>query len=361
MDALQARVENLRAGLDDLGLGSLLITRESNVAYLSGFSGEASSLLISPGAAFLITDYRYADRAARECPGISLEVRERNQENLGDCVARLLGDAADSGLGFESEQVSHALYEELAQSLDKERLRPTTSLVESLRMHKQPVEIEAMRRAAELGDRAFDFITARIAPGRTERELGFELEQFIRKQSGEEPAFASILVSGEKTAQPHGAPGKRELRYGDLITMDFGARCSGYCSDMTRTVILGKPDQRQREVYQAVYEAQCAAVKAAREGMAAADLDQVARGVIQQAGFLEYAGDGLGHGLGLDVHEPPFMRSIASEILKAGMAVTIEPGIYIPDWGGVRIEDTVLITASGCERLTRSPKELITL
>jgi Xaa-Pro aminopeptidase len=361
MPSTDHRIKMLSGEMEHAGLTSLLISGEANVTYLSGFSGEASSLLITPNHAVMITDYRYEERVRQECPQLDLEVRDRNLENLGQCLARLLGAAKASGLGFESGLISHALYEELAQSLGAENLRPTGGLVEGLRMIKQPGEVEALRRAANLGDAAFEYILGRLAPGRSELELAFELDQFLRKQSKEDIAFATILISGPKTAQPHGVPGERRLRAGDFITMDFGARRQGYCSDMTRTVALGSTDERQREVYQAVLDAQTAAVRAARPGIKASGLNQVAREVIAQAGYLDYTGDGLGHGIGLQVHEQPYMRAACRERLAAGMAVTIEPGIYIPGWGGVRIEDTVLIKEQGCEALTHSPKELLTL
>lgn len=343
------------------GLEALLVQKEKNRIYLSGFTGTAGSLLITTAAAYLLTDFRYVEQAAAQAPAFSVQRMGQGPRATTDLLARLLSEHRISQLGFEADTVSFDWYEELRDGLRGVRLVPASGAVEALRKVKEPTEIEAIRRAAALADQAFAHILEYIRPGVTERDVALELEFFMRRRGASGVAFDTIVASGRRSSLPHGVATDKVIAAGELVTLDFGCVVDRYCSDMTRTVVVGEPDAQQRQIYDVVLNAQQAGVAAARAGQTGKELDHVCRQIIADSGYGEYFGHGTGHAVGLDVHEDPRVSPTGQERLVPGHVVTIEPGIYLPGWGGVRIEDLVVITADGCDVLSRSPKELIIL
>ena len=263
-------------------------------------------------------------------------------------------------LGFESRAISHEQFLRYVEVLEVE-LQRTTDLIEGLRVIKEQEEIEKIRKAVEITDAAFAHILDFIKPGVTEREIALELEFYQKRMGGEKNAFDFIVASGQRSALPHGVASEKVIEKGDFVTLDFGVFYQGYCSDLTRTVVVGEPDEKQREVYELVLKAQLAVIENVKAGMSCKEVDEIARGIIGDAGYRENFGHGLGHGIGLEIHEGPRVSFTSETILQTGMVMTNEPGIYIPGWGGVRIEDDLLITEEGCEVLNKAPKELIIL
>ncbi len=351
---MDERLTSFRKTLKENDIDAMLITNPVNRRYLSRFEGTSGVLLISNDEAFLVTDFRYTEQAANQAREFAIR---RWQDDLHKNLAPIIKEAGWKKLGFEARHIVFSTYNEMKEILPSE-LVPLEETVEKLRMQKSEEEIEALRSGAKILDRAYEFILANIKPGQAEKELALELETYLLRQGAEERAFQFIVASGERGAMPHGTAADRRMQEGDLVTIDYGAVFGGYATDMTRTVVLGKADQKQKEVYNLVLEAQQEAVRAVKPGMKASALDAVARNIIDNAGYANYFGHGLGHGIGLETHEQPVLNPRSNTILEPGMTVTIEPGIYIRDWGGVRIEDMVVVTGSGGESLTASPREL---
>lgn len=358
MTATAPRLSLLRARMSAAGLPALLVTDAVNRRYLSGFTGSAGWLLVTATSAVLITDFRYEEQAQAEAAGWSVVVY-RQPDRSETVLARILAEEGIAALGFDPDAVSVTAHGRLAEALGGVELRPAPQLVTALRAVKDEGELALIRRAVAVAEEAFARLLPLVRPGRSERELALELEFLMRRLGAEAAAFDVIVVSGPRSSLPHGRPGERRIAPGDLVTFDFGARVGGYHSDVTRTLVVGKADARQREVYEVVRAAQAAALAAVREGVKAGEVDCAARAVIGAAGYGERFGHSTGHGLGLEVHEFPTLAPNREDRLAAGMVVTVEPGVYIPGWGGVRIEDTVIVTASGCEVLCRTPKELL--
>ncbi len=355
----QMRLERLRAELDARELDAVLIAKPENRAYLSGFTGSAGLLLISRDRAALITDFRYIEQATAQAPAFDVvKMESTNQAAL----ARLVDEWGVSRLGFEGDFLTvddHRNYQQAAAGCQWTSI---TGLVEGLRMIKDETEIELMRKAAAIADDAFAQILPLIKPGVLERDLATELEYRMKKLGAEGVAFETIVASGVRSSLPHGVASDKPLEQGDLVTFDFGALYQGYCSDMTRTVMVGEPTDKQREIYGIVLEAQKRGVAACRPGITGKELDAVCRSYIAEKGYGEYFGHGTGHGVGRFIHEGPRVSQRGGDVvLQPGMVVTVEPGIYLPGWGGVRIEDMLLITESGAESFTHSPKELLIL
>jgi Xaa-Pro aminopeptidase len=336
---------------------AFMVSNDVNRRYLSGFDGSAGTLLISQEKAYLVTDFRYIEQATVQAE--DFEVKKRG-DDLHQSMAQLLAECGWSKIAFESKQVSYAEYIEMKDKLGVE-LIPLDGAVEKLRMIKNKGELEILRSGAHELDNAFSYICTRLRPGVTEKEIDLELEFYLRRNGAEAASFRFIVASGERGALPHGAATTKQLAHGELVTIDFGAVYNGYATDMTRTVAIGSTDQRQREIYGIVEKARSAAAAFVKPGIKANEADQVARDIIEKAGYGSYFGHGLGHGVGLETHEQPTLNPRSTTVLEPGMVVTVEPGIYLPGWGGVRIEDMVLVTADGAELLTRSPRELITI
>ncbi|NLA25763.1 MAG: aminopeptidase P family protein [Firmicutes bacterium] len=354
---MQLRLQRLQEQLNIRSLEALLITQQANRFYLSGFSGSQGVLLISPEEALLFTDFRYSEQAEKEAP--LFRICPWNAR-LSEALAPHIKEGGWSELAFEEEQVTCSLYRELQEGLPL-HLLPTKGIVEELRAVKSESEVEKLRRGAAIMDQAFDFLLHLVKPGITEQEVALELEFFLRRLGSTETLFRYIVASGVRGSLPHGVASDKIIEPGELITVDFTGTFDSYATDMTRTIALGEPGFRAREIYETVRLAQQLAREKIRPGMTSVEADALARDPIREAGFDSYFGHGLGHGLGLEVHEQPRLSPRGKGTLQPGMVVTIEPGIYIPGWGGVRIEDMVLITPGGSETLTQCPRELIVI
>lgn len=341
--------------MSELGLQALLISRPQNRRYLTGFTGSAGMALVTATEAYLLTDFRYIEQARVQAPHFEI-VRTGlpGQDALKEKTISL----GLEQLGFEQHFVTYMDYQDLYQRLALS-LVPQEGLVEKLRAVKDEDEIAHMQKAAQIAEAAWQKILPQIKVGKSEQEIALELEIAMRRLGAEGLAFPIIAASGPRSALPHGAPTQRLLQKGDFLTLDFGAVYGGYCSDMTRTLVLGEASPKQEEIYELVLKAQLVAQEAVKPGLSGKELDDIARSIIADAGYGEYFGHGLGHGVGLEVHEAPRASRISQDLLEPGMIVTIEPGIYLPGFGGVRIEDMILVTESGHHNFNSSHKELI--
>lgn len=349
------RLEGLSAKLDDAGVDALLVTDLTNVRYLTGFSGTNGQVFVTKSDAVFFTDPRYAARAGDLVTGAEVEIYPTR---LADSLKPRIGAVAGNRMGVEAATVTLAQRDDLADRLEGVELVPVEGAVEELRRAKEPEEIDAIRRAVGIADEAFTWALDRLVPGATEREVALDLEVRMRLAGADDVSFDPIIGSGPLSAHIHHTPSERVFDKGDLLLLDFGCRVDGYCSDMTRTVVLGPASDEQREVYDTVLRAQLAGIEAVRAGVSPPDVDAAARSVIDAAGRGADFPHGLGHGVGLDIHETPAMR-LTTEPLVESEVITIEPGVYTPGEGGVRIEDVVVVTESGCDILTGSPKETL--
>ena len=356
MELGSRRLEKLRKRLRKDRVDLFLVASETNVRYLSEFTGEASALLISPERALLVSDGRFTTQIAEECPGLEVHVRQVGQllfDGLGEVIAKF----GVRKVGFEPSSLTVAQFETLRSKAKGVEWAPLTGRVESLRAIKDRTEVEEIRRAIDQAERAFAMLRAGMALGDSEKELADSLEGFLRKCGATSAAFAPIVAVGPRAALPHASP-TAEARVGDadFVLIDWGASAGPYKSDLTRVLVTGKVTSKFEKVYRTVLAAQERGIAALVPGATAGEVDAAARSVIEEAGFGRFFSHGLGHGIGLEIHENPFFRRENPARLEPGMVVTIEPGIYLPDWGGVRIEDDVLVTADGPEVLTQVPK-----
>ncbi|MFC6635636.1 M24 family metallopeptidase [Microbulbifer taiwanensis] len=356
------RIQTLREQFATHRIDGLLVASMSSIRYLSGFAsdeGGVALLLIGGNREYLITDYRFGEQAREECSHVQVVVRDRARQTLGDLVRELAVECNIQQLGYEREHFPHGRWLDLAAEMEALVLKPVRGLVELQRRIKDNEELGYMRRAADIGDRALDHLLGMLRPGMTEREAAVELEYALKRAGSESLAFPTIFTSGPRTSRPHGMPSERPLRRGDLITADFGAVISGYRSDMTRSFVLGKANPKQREIYQLVRAAQALGVESVRAGIPYSQPADTVSRFLADSPYADYAGEGLGHALGLDTHEQPYLAPGCDELLQENHVVTVEPGIYVPGWGGVRIEDDVRVTGSSTELLTRFTRELI--
>jgi Xaa-Pro aminopeptidase len=349
------RLEKLRKALHAQGLDAILITRPENQRYFSGFTGGEAALLITQDAAFLLTDFRYYEQVAEEAPGFSLV---KVEAKLSQVLRELLKKQGVKTLGFESTHLSCSEYQTLRRGTRGVKWVPASDVAEDIRMIKDADELARMKKAITIADAACDHIRDWIQPGMTEKQVAWELEKHMRNHGADGIAFSFIVGSGPNGAKPHAVPQDRPIREGEPVVLDMGARVDGYNSDLTRTICIGKPDAKLQEIHGIVLCAQEAAEKGARPGMQGQEIDAIARKVITDAGYGDYFGHGLGHGVGLAVHEKPRANRLSENVMQPGMVVTIEPGIYLPGWGGVRIEDIVVFTECGIDVPTRARKEL---
>jgi Xaa-Pro aminopeptidase len=355
MSSPRARRGKALAWLADHGYDALILRSPANTRYLTGFAGEGVAV-ICPEACAVSTDSRYALDAKEQARGCKIILSGGG--HLAGAVEFLRKQAAKT-VAFEAESMVYAEYETLKKQLKSVKFRGIRRDIAALRRVKDKGEIAAIRRAAAITDAVMTPLLAAPPVGMSERELALLIETEMVKAGAEERAFPTIAAAGLSAAKPHATPGPTRLAEGMMLTVDCGARVAGYCSDMTRTVFLGDPTDQYRDIYGAVYEAQQAAVAAVRPGVKASDLDRIARGILQERGYADKFGHGLGHGVGLEVHEQPSLGGRSEDVLEKGMVVTIEPGVYIEGWGGVRIEDSVVVKARGCEVLTLTPKEVV--
>jgi Xaa-Pro aminopeptidase len=359
-DARPRRIAALRDRLVDAHLDGLLVSGLPNIRYLTGFSGSNALLLVSARELLLLTDFRYETQVAAEVGDLA-QVRIETVSLWKGLRAALKDLPAIAVCGFEAAHLSHRDFQRLIEDGGRLQWRPVTDLVEGLRIVKDDAERETIRAAAAIAIEALECTLREVGPGLTELQVTGILERHLRESGSEFHPFPVIVASGPRSALPHAHPGRRTIAPGDFLLLDFGAVVDGYCSDITRTVVLGKASARQREVYEAVRDANSRARAGVRSGMLGKEADALARDVLAARGYGEGFGHGLGHGLGLEVHEPPRLSRISEEVLPARAVVTIEPGVYVPDWGGVRIEDDVSLDDEGSELLTHFPRELLEL
>jgi len=340
-------------------LDALLVTHLPNVRYLCGFTGSAGVLLVVSNRFTFFTDGRYRVQARAEVQGAKLEV---SQGAVMDAAVRALAEARVKTVAVESEHLSMAMAGQVARMLrPKMRVRPTRGLAEELRMVKEPAEVERIRAAVQLASKLFDTAVAAVRPGVPERAVAAELEYAARKAGADAMSFDTIVAAGPRSALPHGRASTHLIPQQGFVVLDFGVILSGYCSDMTRTLYVGKPAARARRLYDVVREAQQAAIDVVRPGKTVAEVDRAARSVLRRAGLGRYFPHSTGHGVGLEIHEPPRVASGLQDVMQPGMVITIEPGVYVPGYGGVRIEDVVVVTTNSCAVLTPTTKELLTL
>jgi Xaa-Pro aminopeptidase len=352
------QLQKLRQRLEQQELEVLLVCQNENRRYLSGFTGSAGWLLISDIYAYLAVDFRYVEQAKKEAPGFeTLHI-------TGDVANWLPGLTAELGfknIGFEAGGISFAAYRQLFDKLvnnqNQVKLIPTTNLVESIRAIKEPEELEFIARAAELADFAMESVKSIIRPGATEKDIAWEMEKLLREKGSEAMPFDIIVASGPNSALPHAKPSERVISRGESIVIDLGAKVNGYCCDISRTFWYGKGNSTFSKVYDSTLAAQLTALATIKAGMSGEQADQLSRIIIDQADYGADFGHGLGHGVGLAAHELPRLGPSSLDLLVNGMAFTIEPGIYIPGWGGVRIEDTVMLKNGKIEEITKASKE----
>jgi Xaa-Pro aminopeptidase len=351
------RSGRLLDALDDAGCEALLVTNLVDVRYLTGFTGSAGLLLVAPAGQVLVTDGRYRDQAAEELA----TARAAASLAIGATVAeqRDLVAAAAAGvarLGLQADHVSWALQRSCAGWLPDIELVPTEGVVDGLRAVKDAGEVARIEAAADVADEALAEVRPLLARRPTERELALELDEAMRRRGASDVSFETIVGSGPNGAKPHARPGSRVIDEGDLVVIDFGALVDGYHSDMTRTLMVGEPTPTQARMLEVVAASQAAGVAAVAPGVACAEVDRACREVIAEAGWADAFFHGTGHGVGLDIHERPAVGGASTATLAAGHVITVEPGVYLPRHGGVRIEDTVVVTSGGCRPLTKAPK-----
>lgn len=353
-----ARIAALRSRMIESSLDALIVSSLANIRYLTGFSGSNALVVVTGKRAYFVSDSRYALLSAHE-------VRKFRR-----IIGRggLLEDASAAGTlrgcrdaGFESDSLTYAQYRSIGKNFPGVRFHPAPGLVEGLALVKDARELKAIEEAAAVSDSVFSGILRSLRPGATELDIASEIMRLNRSNGGESDPFDVIVASGERGALPHARPTSRRLRRGEFVILDFGSTVRGYCSDMTRTVSLGRAPARLRAAYAAVLEANESAAASARAGIEAKNLDAVARSCLRRRGFGKFFTHSLGHGIGLRVHERPRVSPLSREMLVAGSVITIEPGVYLPGCGGVRIEDDVVLGDTGCRILTRSTRELIVL
>jgi len=351
------KIEKIRQQFKDLNIDSLLITNPFNRRYVSNFTGTAGVVLITEEKSYFITDFRYTEQAVKQA--IGYEVVEHSG-TVQEEVKRLVEETGLKRLGFEENDLTYAQYLSYEKIIQAEFV-PVSNVVEKIRLIKTEDEIKILKEAADIADAAFKHIIEYIRPGLTELEVSNELEFFMRKCGATSSSFDIIVASGARSALPHGVATDKVIEKGDFVTLDFGAYYKGYVSDITRTIAVGNPSDQLKEIYQIVYDAQMKAMDEICPGLTGKEADAIARDYIASKGYGEYFGHSTGHGIGLEVHEGPSLSKRSDLVLEAGMVVTVEPGIYLPGVGGVRIEDDTLITPSGNETFTHSTKELIIL
>lgn len=357
---MQIRYGKLGKLLEEKNIDALLVSDGYNMRYFSGFTGATGYLLVTKKSKYLFTDSRYTIAAKAQAPDYTVIEVDANRDYCKE-INTVIDAENLTTLGFEAKRVAYSEYASLNEKLKIKELVALGGELAKLRRIKTKEEIDLLRQAEHIGDVAFSEIIKEIRPGMTELEIAAKLEYIMKINGAEKLSFESIVASGVNSSKPHAEPGRRKVELGDFITMDFGCVYEGYCSDMTRTVVLGKASEKQKEIYNTVLKAQLAVLDMLKPGLPGKAYDKVARDIIYSAGYEGCFGHGLGHSVGLEIHEDPRFSMIEEDVIEAGMIMTVEPGIYIPDFGGVRIEDMVVITENGYENFAYSSKELIEL
>jgi Xaa-Pro aminopeptidase len=354
-----SNIKRLQSILIESEINAILITNMPSVRWLTGFTGSFGAALVSQQRALFLTDSRYTLQSKEQCTDVESK-SFRNPKKFAEFLKGEVDEFELTQLAFDKNQVTVATHAEWSKALEGIELVAQTDPIEELRKQKSDQEVTLMRRACELADQAIELLLGKCKPGVKEMELFWTFEDFLRKV-GATSAFDPIMVSGPRTARPHGEPSERALEAGDFITFDLGACVEGYNSDITRTVVLGPATDRQKEVYNHLLKTQIACIDAMKPGVNGRDVDALARTMLDEKDLGQYFGHGLGHGLGALVHDSGRLSPTTDETIKAGQIWTIEPGVYIEGFGGMRIEDDILITETGCEVLTSFPKTLIEL
>jgi Xaa-Pro aminopeptidase len=350
------RVQEL---LKKLSIDAILISNGNNMRYVSGFAGETGYLYISEKRHAVVTDFRYTIQAEIEAEGY--EVITIGNGGYEETLNNILKAEKIGRLGFEAEDMLYANYSSLKDKLLVDELVPVGNEITAMRRIKTANELEMIKKAEAIGDQVFAEILDYLQPGMTEIEVAARIEYLLKLKGAQGISFNAIVASGVNSSMPHAVPSYKKIEKGDFLTMDFGCIYEGYCSDMTRTIVIGKASQKQKEVYDTVLKAQLAALDFIKAGVKGKEVDKIARDIIYQAGYEGCFGHGLGHSVGLFIHENPRLSMLEENVLEAGMTETVEPGIYIKGFGGVRIEDLVVVTKDGHENFTFSEKKLIEL
>ena len=333
---------------------ALLINDLTNVRYLSGFTGSEASVIITPEAFFILVDSRYTSQAKIEAPLFQISKISKRIEDTAKLITRL----KLKKIGFDAKNISYSDFKELEEKLSHCKLIPIEEPLLKLRVSKEKDEIKIITKAISIATFGFNQVKGQIKTGITEKEIALELEIALKRAGADKLPFDIIVASGKRSALPHGIASNKKIGRGELVTIDFGVQYQGYCTDETCTLINGKPTTKQKKIFSIAKDAHDRAIERIKPGISSKKVDQAARDYISKKGFGKYFGHGTGHGVGLSVHEEPQLSPLKNETLEEGMIITIEPGIYIPNWGGVRIEDMVLVTRDGCEVLTVLPKRL---
>jgi len=353
--AFRDRQKRLRAKLKDIDSDALLVTNENDIRYLSGFRGEDSVAIVAPRRLIIISDFRFEEELGAVRSRASVHIRTGA---MIDAIRELMEELDPDRLALQAEHCSLAFRRALARAVGAKRLKETTGLLSSLRAIKDDAEIRTIRKAVRIQEKALEAVLRTLDSGQSETLLCADLERELKTLGAEKPSFGTIVAAGPNGSLPHAVPGAKRTAKGRPLLIDWGARVEGYCSDMTRTFSLARWPPELREIYQIVLDAHLAAIDAIRAGVPAKDVDRAARSIIDEAGYGDRFGHGLGHGIGLDVHEAPRLARTSKDTLEAGMVVTVEPGVYIPGLGGVRIEDDILVTERGSKNLCSLPKTL---
>jgi Xaa-Pro aminopeptidase len=356
---MKSRVERLREALAERELDGALISNAQNRRYLSGFTGSAGYLLITPDDAIIATDFRYYEQSAKQAPDFRLH---KTVQGFDTWFPPMIEGLGGKKISIESNDMTVATHRAIVKAMsslpeaERPELVPVPDLVEKLRIYKEPAEIEALQAAVDLGDAAFVHVAGRVEPGWTEKQVAWEIEKYIREHGGDGLSFDTIVAGGPWGAMPHAYPRDRKLEAGEGVVIDMGCDVGGYMSDLTRTIFIGKPDDQFKKIYDIVLTAQLTAEEMVKPGMTGEECHMIAHNVIEAAGYGETFGHGLGHGIGLQVHEAPRVGRTSSDVLEDSMVFTIEPGIYVTGWGGVRIEDMVVLENGKARIMSKSPK-----
>ena len=358
MDYFAQRRQNLSRRIESEGVDAFLITNPINVSYLTGFSGDSSYLIVGKARAILVSDARYTEQIGEECAGLEYHIRPHNQF-IQSAAVEVLDKLGFHRIGFESKHLSVDDLQTLIGLAPRMEWNPEQGLVETLRQIKDESEVAQIREAIGMAERAFVMFQAMLRPTDSEKDLCDNMEWYVRRAGGRCTSFPSIIAVGERAALPHAPPTSRQIGDAELLLVDWGACGRFYNCDLTRVLAGRRISPKLETVYGVVLQAQRKALSAIRPGVPAQKVDAEARAVIEESGFGQFFGHGLGHGIGMQIHEAPAIRQNSDAVLQPGMVFTVEPGIYLPGWGGVRIEDDVLVTPDGCEMLTHVPKEPI--
>lgn len=352
------RIGRVNEILRSIGADGMIVASSKNRRYLSGFTGHAGYVIICREYLGIITDFRYTEQASLQCKGYEVI------NSGGNIVQDIIDTVQKYGikkLAFEDTYMNVSFYDQLRRKLDDAGMIPLKEVAGDIRIRKDEGELNCIKKAAEIADSAFAHILGYIKPGVTEKDIALEMEYFMKKNGASGNSFDFIITSGSRSSLPHGIATNKRINAGDLLTMDFGCVYDGYCSDITRTVVVGKADIEQKKIYDIVIKAQVEALSHIKAGALAKDVDKIARDIIIKAGYGDNFKHGLGHGVGLAIHEEPILSISGERVLEKNMVVTVEPGIYITGFGGVRIEDLVVVGEDGPIVLSKSPKELIEL